>query len=80
MSAEDVCAFPMQMRTLRERMKEMQSSHDAQVALVRGKYQSLRNRVQDYHEQLQAAIVTANDSPSIDTASLSSAVKAISLR
>ena len=69
----------MQMRTLRDRMKELQNNHDAQVSIVLEKYQNLRQQVQDYHELLQGAIAPAQSS-SIDTASLSSAVKAITLR
>lgn len=68
------------MRTLRERMKELQNNHDAQVSIVLGKYQSLRRQVQEYHELLAAAITPTGSSRSADTASLSSAIKAITLR
>ena len=71
--------LPIQMRTLKERMKELQNNHDAQVSVVLEKYQSLRRQVQYYHELLEAAIAPIN-SKSVDTASLSSAVKAITLR
>ncbi|DBA98352.1 hypothetical protein WJX82_002463 [Trebouxia sp. C0006] len=67
------------MRTLRERMKELQNNHDAQVSIVLEKYQSLRRQVQQYHELLEAAIAP-NPGNDVDTASLSSAVKAITLR
>ncbi|DBA85310.1 hypothetical protein WJX79_007297 [Trebouxia sp. C0005] len=67
------------MRTLRERMKEVQSNHDAQVSIVLEKYQSLRQQVQQYHELLEAA-TAPTPSNNVDTASLSSAVKAITLR
>ena len=67
------------MRTLKERMKELQNNHDIQVSIVLGKYQSLRQQVQEYHELLEAAITSTN-SKSVDTAALSSAVKAITLR
>ena len=70
----------MQMRTLRDRMKEVQNNHDAQVSIVLQKYRSLRQQVQEYHEQLEAAITPANSSRGNDTASLVSAVKAITLR
>ena len=70
----------MQMRTLRDRMKELQNNHDAQVSIVLQKYQSLRRQVQDYHEQLETAIASANSSRGNETASLASAVKAITLR
>ena len=60
-------------------MKELQSSHDAQVSTVLEKYQSLRRQVQHYHELLHAA-TTSTHSNDVDTASLSSAVKAITLR
>ena len=67
------------MRTLKERMKELQNNHDAQVSIVLDKYQSLRRQVQEYHELLEAAITPTN-SRTVDTTSLSSAVKAITLR
>ena len=70
--------MPIQMRTLKERMKELQNNHDVQVSIVLEKYQSLRQQVQEYHELLEAAITPT--SRSVDTASLSSAVKAITLR
>ncbi len=60
-------------------MKELQDNHDAQVSIVLEKYQSLRRQVQDYHELLEVA-TAPNHSPDVDTASLSSAVKAITLR
>ena len=69
----------LQMRTLRERMKEVQNNHDAQVSIVLEKYQSLRRQVQQYHELLEAAIAST-PSNDVDTASLSSVVKAITLR
>ena len=59
-------------------MKEMQSSHDTQVSMVLEKYQNLRRQVREYHELLEAAI--APSISSTDTAALSSAVKAITLR
>ncbi|KAL0042016.1 hypothetical protein WJX77_000793 [Trebouxia sp. C0004] len=67
------------MRALRDRMKELQNNHDAQVSTVLEKYQSLRRQVQQYHELLEAATAPtlSND---VDTASLSSAVQAITLR
>lgn len=70
---------PLQMRALREKMAELQSSHDARISLVLEKYQSLRQQVQKYHEQLTAAIspATAHDAK---IAFLNSAVKAITLR
>lgn len=60
-------------------MQELQNNHDAQVSTVLEKYQSLRRQVQVYHEHLEAAIAPV---PSMDgdTASLSSAVRAITLR
>lgn len=61
-------------------MKELQNNHDAQVSIVLEKYQSLRRQVQEYHELLEAAITPSGSSRSVDTASLSSAVKAITLR
>lgn len=70
----------LQMRTLRERMKELQNNHDAQVSIVLEKYQQLRQQVQEYHELLEAAIAPTNSRNSVDTNSLSSAVKAITLR
>lgn len=60
-------------------MKELQNNHDAQVCIVLEKYQNLRQQVQEYHELLQGAIAPAYSS-SGDTTSLSSAVKAITLR
>ena len=69
----------MQMRALRERMKELQSNHDAQVSHVLERYHSLRQQVQAYHKQLQAATNSAQSSDA-ETAALSSAVKAITLR
>jgi len=74
----DTCKC-LQMRTLRERMKELQNNHDAQVSIVLEKYQSLRRQVQQYHELLEAA-TAPTPSNDVDTASLSSAVKAITLR
>lgn len=70
----------MQMRTLRDRMKELQHNHDAQLSIVLQKYQSLRRQVQDYHELLEAAMTPANSSRDAETAALGSAVKAIKLR
>lgn len=70
----------MQMRTLRDRMKELQNNHDIQVSIVLQKYQSLRRQVQDYHELLEAAITPVDTSKDAETASLASAVKAITLR
>lgn len=60
-------------------MKELQKNHDAQVSIVLEKYQSLRRQVQQYHELLEAGIAP-NPGNDVDTASLSSAVKAITLR
>lgn len=66
-----------QMRPLREKTKELQSSHEAQVTSVLEKYKTLRAQVQDYHQLLEAAMTpTASAAES----SLSSAVKAITLR
>ena len=61
-------------------MQELQNNHDAQVSMVLDKYQSLRRQVQEYHELLEASISATNSSRGADTASLSSAVKAIKLR
>ena len=72
-------AVSLQMRALRERMKELQSNHDAKVSLVLGKYQALRQQVSEYHDQLTAATNQAQHEDA-DTNALSSAVKAISLR
>ena len=69
----------MQMRALRERMKELHSNHDAQVSHVLERYQSLRQQVQAYHKQLQEATDPAQSNEA-ETAALSSAVKAITLR
>lgn len=65
------------MRPLREKTKELQSNHEAQVSSVLAKYKGLRKQVQDYHELLEAAMVPSAPS---DASSLSSAVKAITLR
>lgn len=60
-------------------MKELQNNHDAQVSTVLEKYQSLRRQVQHYHELLQAATASTH-SNDVDTAFLSNAVRAITLR
>ena len=67
----------VQMRPLREKIKELQSRHEAQVSSVLDKYKSLRKQVQEYNELLETAL-SASASP-VDT-SLASAVKAIRLR
>lgn len=71
------CLVLVQMRPLREKIKELQSNHEAQVSSVLDKYKSLRKQVQEYNELLETAM-SASASP-VDT-SLASAVKAISLR
>ena len=46
----------MQMRSLRERVGELQSSHDAEVNAIMTKYRSLREQMAEYHMQLEAAM------------------------
>lgn len=67
----------LQMRPLKEKTKELQSNHEAQVTTILDKYKSLRKQVQEYHQLLEAAISPSTSS--VD-ANLSAAVKAISLR
>lgn len=65
------------MRPLKEKTKELQSVHEAQVSSILDKYKSLRKQVQEYHESLEGAMSLS--AGSIDL-TLSSAVKAITLR
>ena len=58
------------MRSLRERMKEMQASHEAQIGMVVEKYQQLKRQIEDYHQSLEAVMVPEPDA----------IVRAISLR
>ena len=54
---ESPLANAVQMRSLREKIKEMQSSHEAQIGIVLEKFQMLRNQISEYHETLEAAMV-----------------------
>ncbi|KAK9864138.1 hypothetical protein WJX84_002045 [Apatococcus fuscideae] len=44
------------MRTLKERLREMQSNHDAEVNAIMAKYRSLREQMAEYHMQLETAM------------------------
>ena len=46
----------VQMRTLKERLREMQSNHDAEVNAIMAKYRSLREQMAEYHMQLETAM------------------------
>jgi hypothetical protein len=45
-----------QMRSLSERIKELQATHDAQVANVMDKYSGLRRTVGEYNSTLMQAV------------------------
>ena len=45
-----------QMQTLQERVRELQSNHDAEVSSIMAKYRSLREQMAEYHMQLEAAM------------------------
>lgn len=63
-------SLSMQMRSLRERIKELQTSHAAQISMVVEKYQLLKQQIEDYHRKLEAVMVTEPETT----------VRAISLR
>ena len=42
----------LQMRQLRERIKELHASHEAQINIVVEKYQQLKTQINDYHQSL----------------------------
>lgn len=44
------------MRTLRERIAELQAAHEAQVGSVLQQYQALRAQVTEYHADMEAAM------------------------
>ena len=49
------------MRTLQERVRELQSNHDAEVSSIMTKYRSLREQMAEYHMQLEAAMAVGQD-------------------
>lgn len=48
----------VQMRSLRERMKELRASHEAQIGFVLEKYQDLVRQIDIYHHNLEAVMTT----------------------
>ncbi len=50
------------MRSLRERVGELQANHDAEVNAIMTKYRSLREQMAKYHLQLEAAMAKEQDS------------------
>ncbi|KAK9821512.1 hypothetical protein WJX74_005779 [Apatococcus lobatus] len=49
------------MRTLQERVRELQSNHDAEVSSIMAKYRSLREQMAEYHMQLETAMAMEQD-------------------
>ena len=47
----------LQMRLLREKIKELQSQHEAHISVVLEKYQQLKLQIGEYHESLEVAMV-----------------------
>lgn len=47
----------MQMRSLRERIKELHAAHDAQIGIVEDKYNQLLRQIEDYHQSLSGVMV-----------------------
>lgn len=48
------------MRSLRERIAELQSAHSAQVGVVLEQYDALRKQVATYHGEVAAAMAAAD--------------------
>jgi len=46
----------MQMRSLRERIKELQASHVAQISVVVDKFHQLKRQITEYHQTLDSAM------------------------
>ena len=47
----------VQMRSLRERIKELHAAHDAQIGIVEEKYNQLLRQIEDYHQSLSEVMV-----------------------
>lgn len=57
------------MRQLRERIKELHASHEAQINIVVEKYRQLRRQIDDYHQSLEGVMIvpTTDSSPAVSS-------------
>ena len=46
----------MQMRALRDNVRELQAAHEAQISVILGEYHRLQQQVREYHKLLEAAM------------------------
>ena len=48
------------MRALRDNVRELQTAHEAQIAVVIGDYNRLQQQVTEYHKLMEAAMAPCN--------------------
>ena len=53
------------MRSLREKIKELQSQHEAHISVVLERYHQLKAQIAEYHESLEAAMVVPDSTGTV---------------